>query len=203
MSELVLHTIPMSSAGRRVRIALRLKGLAYREELFDLYEAKATPDHGYRRLNPQVKVPSLVHGDLVLTQSMAILEYLEETFPEVPLLPADAATRARARMLAQIVACEVHPLQNSGLTDWMQRTWDVPDKAARAWQTHWIDAGLSAIEGHLDGSGFSVGDAPTVADCCLIPQVGNARYFGMDLAPYPKVQAIERRCLELDAFQPG
>lgn len=202
MSELVLYRSPVSSAVRRVEIAMRLKGLTYREVRFDLAEAKRA-GHDYRRINPQTKVPSLVHGDVVLTQSLAILEYLEESFPDVPLLPRAPAARARARMLAQVVACEMHPLQNTWVARWMQAYWNTPEAKTLAWQRHWIAEGLRAIEGHLTGDSFCVGDVPTIADCCLVPQVANAHAYGVDMAPYPRVLAVERRCLEIAAFRPG
>ncbi|MEQ9643780.1 MAG: maleylacetoacetate isomerase [Alphaproteobacteria bacterium] len=202
MSELVLYRTAGSSAVRRVVIALRLKGLTYREEIVDFAEVKA-PGHAYARLNPQTKVPSLVHGDVILTQSMAILEYLDESFPEVPLLPAGAAARARARMLAQIVVCEVHPLQNSVMVPWMAQAWGTPEAVGVAWQQHWIVKGLAAIEAHLGGDPYCVGEAPTMADICLVPQLTRARAYDVDLTPYPKVLAVEARCLELDAFRAG
>lgn len=202
MSELVLYRSPVSSAVRRVEIALKLKGLAYREVRFDLAEAKRS-GHDYRRINPQTKVPSLMHGDVVLTQSLAILEYLEECFPDVPLLPRAPAARARARMLAQVVACEMHPLQNTWVARWMQAYWRTPEEKTLAWQRHWISEGLRTIESCLGGDSFCVGEAPTIADCCLVPQVANAHAYQIDMTPYPGVLAVERRCLELPAFQPG
>ena len=106
-------------------------------------------------------------------------------------------------MLAQIVACEMHPLQNTWVARWMQAYWNTPEDATLAWQRHWIAEGLRAIEANLDGSPYCVGDAPTIADCCLIPQVANAHSYSVDMGPYPKVLAVERHCLELAAFQPG
>ena len=202
MSELVLYRSPISSAVRRVEIALKLKGLEYREVRLDLAEAKRS-GHDYRRINPQTKVPSLAHGDIVLTQSLAILEYLEEAFPAVPLLPKAPVARARARMLAQIVACEIHPLQNTWVARWMQAYWNTPEEKTLAWQRHWIAEGLRAIEDNLGADPFCVGASPSIADCCVIPQVANAHAYEIDMTPYPKVLAIERRCLQIAAFQPG
>lgn len=201
---LTLHTYWRSSAAYRVRIALHLKGLA-----FDSVPVHLVQDGGQQRMpafaarNPQRLVPTLQHGDAVLTQSLAIIEYLDETFSDVALLPPDALSRQRARALAQLVACDIHPLGNLRVLQYLEHTLQLPPDARTRWVARWVQDGLEAFEALLvqHGAGeFCVGDAPTIADCALIPQLYNARRFGVELAPYPTILRIEAACAALPAF---
>jgi len=202
---LTLHTYWRSSAAYRVRIALHLKGLA-----FDSVPVHLVQGGGEQRLpafaarNPQRLVPTLQHGDAVLTQSLAIIEYLDDTFPGVPLLPRDALPRQRARALAQVVACDIHPLGNLRVLQYLEHELQLPPDARTRWVARWVRDGLEAFEALLlqHGAGdFCVGDAPTIADCALAPQLYNARRFGIDLAPYPVIRRIEAACAALPAFE--
>jgi len=203
---LELFTYWRSSAAYRVRIGLNLKGLAY----------TLTPVHlvrdggqqhaaGYAALNPQHLLPTLRHGERTLTQSLAILEYLEEAFPGTSsLLPADPADRARVRALAQAVACDVHPLNNLRVMQYSQNEWQVEAPRRDEWMRHWMQEGFAALETLLADSPatgrYCHGDSPGLADCCLVPQLYNAHRFELDMAPYPTLQRIEQACLALDAF---
>lgn len=201
---LTLHTYWRSSAAYRVRIALHLKGLA-----FDSVPVHLVRGGGEQRLpafaarNPQRLVPTLQHGDAVLTQSLAIIEYLDETFPEVPLLPRDALPRQRARALAQLVACDIHPLGNLRVLQYLEHELQLPPDARTRWVARWVRDGLGAFESLLQqgAGGFCIGDAPTIADCALVPQLYNARRFGIDLAPYPTIRRVEAACAALPAFE--
>ncbi|VXA94107.1 Maleylpyruvate isomerase [Luteimonas sp. 9C] len=202
---LTLHTYWRSSAAYRVRIALHLKGLPFVSVPVHLVK-----DGGEQRLpafaarNPQRLVPTLQHGDAVLTQSLSIIEYLDETFPDVPLLPGDAWSRQRARALAQLVACDIHPLGNLRVLQYLEHELQLPSEARTQWVARWVRDGLAAFEALLlqQGAGeFCVGDAPTLADCALVPQLYNARRFGIDLAPYPTVRRIDAACAALPAFE--
>lgn len=199
-----LFTLTVSSAGRRVEIACRLKGLDFERSIVDLAAEKRAADSAYRRRNPQLKAPSFEDDGLALTQSLAILEYLEEAYPEPPLLPADSRGRARVRALSLTVACEIHALQNSAVAQHLTREFGVGEAAGRAWQCHWIAEGLAAIEARFAGDGvagpFAHGRQPTFADCCLAPQVWNALRYGLALEAWPKVAQVYAACLELPAF---
>lgn len=193
-----------SSAAYRVRIALNLKGLSY-----DAVPIHLTKDGGeqhrgaFRALNPQALVPVLEDGGHVLTQSLAILEYLEEIHPEPPLLPADAAGRARVRALALQVACEIHPLNNLRVLQYLKQELNLDEGARERWYRHWIATGFAAFEASLSAAGtgrFCHGDAPGLADVCLIPQLFNARRFACDLAAYPRMLGVEAACAALPAF---
>lgn len=204
MPSLELHTFFRSSAAYRVRIALNLKGLAYTPRYVDLMRGdQQNPE--YRQLNPEARIPSLVVDGRVLTQSLAILEYLEETHPQPPLLPGDPIDRAWVRALALIVACDIHPLNNLRVLDYLGGNFGQDEAARLAWMRHWIGDGLAAVEAHLagrdGGAGFCLGDTPTLADICLVPQVFNARRAGCDLSAFPRILAVEARCLALPAFQ--
>ncbi|HTN65066.1 MAG TPA: maleylacetoacetate isomerase, partial [Burkholderiaceae bacterium] len=159
----------------------------------------------YRALNPAALVPTLIDDGLVLTQSLAILEYLEERWPQVPLLPSDAAGRARVRALALTIACEIHPLNNLRVLKYLGETLQVAEDARHEWYRHWTARGLEVLERHLASEpqtgAFCHGDAPTLADCCLVPQVFNARRFEIDLAAYPTVRRIADACAGLEAFR--
>ena len=205
MDRLVLHTYWRSSAAYRVRIGLNLKRLAYEcVPVHLLRDGGQQHAPGYHAHNPQDLVPVLEHGHRQLRQSLAILEYLDEVWPEPALLPATARSRQRVRSLAQVVACDIHPLNNLRVLQYFEREWNVPQTERDAWARHWMELGLSAFEALLADnpatSRFCEGDVPTVADCCLVPQLYNARRFGLDLAPYPTMVRIEAACLALPAF---
>jgi maleylacetoacetate isomerase len=193
-----------SSAAFRARIALNLKGI--RPELKFVHLLKdGGQQHaaGYRSVNPQAIIPTLVHDGHTIGQSLAIIEYLDEIVPEPPLLPKDAAGRARVRQLADVVACDIHPVNNLRVNDYLRDTLGVGDEARLAWNKHWIALGFSALEEFLqspDTGKFCHGDRPTLADICLIPQMANARRVHLDLAPYPTLLRIEATALAHPAF---
>ena len=194
-----------SSAAYRVRIALNLKGLSYEYvPVHLLKDGGQQLSDTYRALNPAALVPTLVDDGAALGQSLAIIEYLDETRPEVPLLPADALGRARVRGLAQAVACDTHPLNNLRVLKYLKHTLQVSEDAKNEWYRHWVGVGLGALEDMLAGSDatgrFCHGDAPTIADLCLVPQVYNARRFGCDLSAYPRIERIDAACGEVQAF---
>ncbi len=205
MDGLVLQGYFRSTAAWRVRIALNLKGLHYDRVARHLRKREqAAPD--YVAKNPQGLVPALeVPGQGVLTQSLAIIEWLEETKKLPPLLPMDPWGRARVRSLAQIVACDIHPIQNLRVLAYLKHELGQEQPAIDAFARHWIETGLSALEARLareaETGRFCHGDGPGLADLCLVPQLGNARRFGVDLAPYPTVLRIEAACAVLPAFQ--
>lgn len=195
-----------SSAAYRVRIALGLKGLDYETIPIHLVrDGGEQHQPGYRALNPQGRVPLLEHDGIVVSQSLAILEYLEETFPQKPILPQTAADRARVRSLAQLIACDIHPLNNLGVLKFLKGPLAVDAGAADGWYRHWIQEGFEALERRLEGEAetgrFCHGDVPTMADLCLVPQVYNARRFGVDLSGFPGIVAIDAACTALPAFE--
>ena len=188
-----------------MRIGLNLKGLEHQITPVHLVrDGGQQHSEGYAALNPQELVPTLVHGDLVLHQSMAILEYLDEVFPEPPLLPDDAPGRARVRALAQLVACDLHPLNNLRVMQFLERTLQASAEARTQWTLHWMAEGLAAMEtllaGHAATGTFCHGEQPGLADACLVPQLFNARRFNVDLGPYPTLVRIDEACLALPAF---
>jgi maleylacetoacetate isomerase len=193
-----------SSAAFRVRIALNLKGLAPERSFVHLRKGDQRADE-YLALNPQGLVPSLVTdaGD-VLTQSLAILEWLDETYPHPPLLPADAGGRARVRAIALSIACDIHPIDNLRVLNYLTGTLGVSEEQRNGWYKYWIDVGLEALETRLareSATGtFCHGDAPTIADICLVPQLANARRIAFDFTPFPTLTRIEAACLALPAF---
>ena len=201
---LKLYTYWRSSAAYRVRIALNLKGLAF--ESVPVHLAK-DEQHGavFKDVNPQALIPVLRHGDRVLTQSLAIMEYLDETFPERPLLPAVARDRQRARAIAAMVACDIHPLGNLRVQQYLERELGATQAQREGWTRHWIGKGFEAIERVLADSPatgeFCEGDRPTIADCCLVPQVYNARRFNLDMAAFPTISRIDAACQVLEAFR--
>lgn len=205
--DLVLYSYWRSSAAYRVRIALHLKRLPYRLRPVHLVRDGGEQHAAeYRRLNPQELVPTLRHGDRVLRQSLAIIEYLDELWPdEPPLLPATPADRARVRALAQLVACEIHPIGNLRVLQYLDRECHLPPAAREQWSRHWIEVGFRALEALLDADPsrgrFCWGDAPGLADACLVPQVYNARRWGVDMDAYPAIAAIDAACRDLEAFQ--
>jgi len=201
MALMKLYESAPSSASFRVRIALNLKGLPYESELLDL-RANDHQKAEYGRINPQRAVPALVDGEKTLTQSLAIIEYLEETHSEPPLLPRTAMERARVRAMALLVACDVHPLNNLRVLRYLKRELNADDATRDRWYAHWIQEGFTALEQMLPDSGsFCHGGAPTLADICLVPQVVNAQRYKVDLAPFPRVRRIFDECMKLPAFQ--
>lgn len=185
-----LHDYWRSSAAYRVRIALNLKGLSYEQAPHDLRTGEQrTAD--YARLNPQNLIPALEADGLALTQSLAILEWLEERYPEPPLLPALANQRAVVRAMANLIACDIHPLNNLRVLNALRESFDATEPQVSAWIAHWIGEGFAALELLVErhGGRFAFGDAPTIADCCLVPQLYSAVRFGVTLAPYPRLVA--------------
>ena len=202
---LLLYSYWRSSAAYRVRIGLNLKGLPY--EIVPVHlvqDGGQQHSEAYRAINPQELVPTLGHGQRRLGQSLAILEYLDEVWPDRPLLPATARARQRVRALALLVACDVHPLNNLRVLQYFEREWNVPQPERDAWVKHWITDGFAAAEAllaeHPSTGDFCEGETPTLADCCLVPQIYNARRFGVDVAAYPTLARIEASCLALPAF---
>lgn len=201
-----LHTYFRSSASYRVRIALNLKGLDYQAVPVHLLRGGGEQHRPeFTGINPAELVPVLEDGPIVLTQSLAILEYLEEQHPAPPLLPAGAVARAQVRALALAVACDIHPLQNLRVMQYLEKTGGVGEDARRAWARHWIELGFAALERQLlqraTAGGFCHGAAPTIADCCLIPQVFNALRLDCSLEPYPSIRHIYEHCAQLPAFE--
>ena len=193
-----------SSAAYRVRIALNLKGQKP-ERAFVHLRKNAQRGDDYLALNPQGLVPALVtDGGDVLTQSLAIIAYLDETFPAPPLMPATAAERARVRGIALEIACDIHPLNNLRVLQYLKNTLGVSDAQKDAWYKYWIDIGLEALEARLardPATGrFCHGDTPTLADICLVPQLANARRMNIDVGPYPTLTRIEASAISLPAF---
>lgn len=194
-----------SSAAYRVRIALNLKGLDYEQVPVHLIRdggEQHAPD--YALTHPQKLVPVLQHGERKVRQSLAIMEYLEELWPDPPLLPLAARDRARVRALALLIACDIHPLNNLRVLQYLEREWNAPQPERDEWVRHWIAEGFRAFEAmlveDLSRGAFCEGESPGIADCCLIPQVYNARRFGVDLDPFPTIRRIEAECLALPAF---
>ncbi len=197
-----LYSYFRSSAAYRVRIALNLKGLAYETVPVHLVkEGGHNRRPEFRAINPQMRVPALVvpAGD-VLIQSLAIIEYLDETHPEPPLLPKDPIARAQARALAEIVACDIHPLNNIGSLRYLKRELHQEQAAIDAWYHHWVLTGFEALEALVRPGPYACGGAVTVADLCLVPQVYNARRLNVPLDKFPKIVAIDTACLALSAF---
>ncbi len=201
-----LYSFFRSSAAYRVRIALNLKGLTFDTVPVHLRRGggeQFKPE--YRSLNPQALVPLLADGGNVLAQSLAIIEYLEEVHPQPRLLPASPAARARVRALALAVACDIHPLDNLRVLKYLTEVLKIGEDALRTWYNHWITLGLQAMEAQLASDRargkFCHGDAPGLADCCLVPQLANARRYDCDLAPFPTLLAVEKNCVALDAFK--
>ena len=190
-----------SSASYRVRIALNLKGVdAEIVQVHLLRNGGEQHAPTFRALNPQARVPALVLDDgTPLIQSPAILEWLEEQYPQPPLLPQGALARARVRGLAALIACDIHPLNNTSILAYLKGPLGQEEAAVGAWARHWISTGFAALEQMVDGP-FCCGDAVTLADVYLVPQMANARRVETDLSPFPKLVAIEQRCLALEAI---
>ena len=197
-----LFTYFRSSAAYRVRIALNLKGLPY-----ELVSIHLTKDGGqqrkpeFRAVNPQMRVPALeLSSGEVLTQSLAIIEYLDDIHPEPPLLPAEALDRAKVRAIAQMVACDIHPLNNLIALQYLKRTLKHEQGEIDAWYHHWVIDGFTAIETMIAPGPYACGAHVTLADVCLVPQVANARRFKVPLDKFPKIVAVDAACLKLAAF---
>jgi len=202
---LTLHTYFRSSAAYRVRIALNLKGLKPDYRFIHLLkDGGQQHSDAYKAVNPQNLVPTLIDNGHAIGQSLAIIEYLEETHPEPPLLPKDAFGRARVRQIAYAVACDIHPVNNLRVLQHLKRDFGATDDQRTNWQIHWIALGFEAIETLLAQSpetgAYCHGNAPTLADICLIPQMANARRVNLDLVPYPTLLRIEQAALAHPAF---
>lgn len=200
-----LYTFFRSSASYRVRIALNMKNIPYDQAPIHLRRGGGEQlMAAYKSINPQALVPALEDNGKILTQSLAIIEYLEEKYPEPPLLPADPADKAFVRSMALVIACEVHPIQNLRVLNHVKSTYGQTEAQVNQWAQHWIDLGLSALEQMIldqpQRGKFCFGDAPTLADICLIPQLGNARRYGCELSKYPTICEIEKNCLATPAF---
>lgn len=198
-----LHGYFRSSAAFRVRIALNLKGLGYEQSFVHLRKGEQCAP-GFLNLNPQGMVPALEIEGHVLTQSLAIIEYLDETHPKPALLPGTPAERARVRALALAVACDIHPLNNLRILGYLKTTLNVTTEQHDSWYNHWIGEGFRAFEELLSRKGtgkFCHGDTPGLADICLVPQVFNAKRFSAALEPYPRLMKVFGACMELPAFQ--
>jgi len=199
-----LYTYWRSSAAYRVRIGIELKGLAREDVAVDLSKGEQNSP-AYRKRNPQGLLPLLEDGETSIGQSLAILEYLDERYPEPPLLPEEPAARARVRQLALLIACEIHPLNNPRVLGYVTGELGQSDDARLRWYRHWIATGLGAFEALLQESPqtgrFCHGNTPTLADIVLVPQIYNARRFECDLAALPRIVAIDAQCRELPAFK--
>lgn len=197
-----LYTYFRSSAAFRVRIALNLKGLAYEPAFVHLGKGEHRQP-AYAAVNPQGLLPALQVDGALLAQSIAIMEYLEEAHPQPPLLPKSPLGRARVRSLSLIVACEIHPLNNPRVLKYVKNTLGHSQEEVDAWYRHWIADGLAKLEAELvrPGTGRHChGDAPSMADCCLVPQIFNAQRFACDLKPYPTATRVFDACMRLEAF---
>ena len=182
-----------SSAAYRVRLALAYKGLDYASKAIDL-RANAQTSVGFLLLNPQGRVPYLIDGDVGLNQSLAIIEYLDETYPDPPLLPGSPVARARVRAVAQTIASDIHPLNNTSVLRYLKEPLGADQAAIDSWQRHWIETGFAALEDVAEAHGGRClfGDTVTLADLCLVPQMYNARRVQADVARFPKLGAIDK-----------
>ena len=192
-----------SSAAYRVRIALNLKQLSFENLPVHLVKNGGEQhSDSYKALNPAELVPTLVDGELSLNQSLAIIEYLDEMYPQPALLPAEPATKAKVRALALDIACDIHPLNNLRVLQYLTGPLALTEQQKQDWILHWLHTGFSALEQRLKASAgqFCFGDEPTLADICLVPQVYNAQRFALDMAAYPTINAVHQHCQQLAAF---
>ncbi|MGB3390177.1 MAG: maleylacetoacetate isomerase [Pseudaminobacter sp.] len=204
MGEIILHNYFRSSTSYRVRIALEMKGLDYSYVPHQLRHGEHL-EPPYKAVNPQGLVPALIWRDgTLLVQSLAIIEFLDETVPNPPLLPADALGRARVRMLAQMIACDIHPVNNLRVLTSLRALFGASDEDVANWFRHWVNETFEPLEKILAGSSetgtFCHGDEPGLADICLAAQVVNNQRFGVDMTPYPVISRIHNACMELPAF---
>jgi maleylacetoacetate isomerase len=199
MSEVVLYDYWRSSAAYRVRIALNLKGIAYRSVAIDLRNGDQSGTD-YTALNPQGLIPALAIDGQLLTQSLAIIDYLDVTHPQPPLLPAAPALRAAALAQALIIAADVHPIQNLRVMNRLKNQFGASDEAVSEWNRHWIGNGFAALEAAAPGEGLFGGTAPNLADICLVPQLANARRFEVPLEAYPRLVRIDAALCAIPAF---
>ena len=196
---MILHDFPLSSASYRVRIVLNLKGLAYEKRNYVLRAGEQrAPD--YLAINPAGLVPALEVGDVRLGQSLAIIEYLDAIHPAPRMIPADPLERARAMELALTIACDIHPINNLRILQYLEHELGQDKATTDGWYRHWVEQGFATLEQLLPDSPYAGGDAPNIVDACLVPQMYNARRFKVDLAPFPRVTAVADRAAALPAF---
>jgi len=198
---MILYDYFRSSAAFRVRIAMNLKGLTAERRYIHLRKGdQRTPE--YLKVNPQGLVPLLVVGDRRLAQSLAIIEYLDERHTSPPLLPVGAEDRAWVRSIALTIACDIHPIDNLRVLQYLKKSLDIDEPRRDEWYRHWIREGFKAIEAQLAErpARFCFGDAPTLADVCLVPQVFNAARLDVDMGPYPRIRAVHEACMAVPAF---
>lgn len=204
IDRLSLHNFATSSASQRVRIALYLKGLPFEYVPVNIQRQGTDAFAEYKSKNPQGLVPTLFHGDVRISQSLAILEYLEEIAPAKPLLPSDPGAKARVRSLAMFIVSEIQPLQNLRVFKYLLKEYQKTEDEGMAWRRHWVSIGLDALEKELSSAEtglFCHGNSPTLADCCLVPQVHSSKRWGLDIKRWPTIARIAERCDELEAFQ--
>jgi maleylpyruvate isomerase len=198
-----LHGFFRSGTSHRLRIALNLKGLAYEQVAVDLRKEEHLHD-AYKAINPQQLVPALEVDSHVMTQSPAIIEWLEERYPDPPLLPRDASERALVRAMAAVIGCDVHPVNNRRILETLRHSFNANDDAVNSWCGTWIGAGFDAVEAlvksHDKPGAFAFGDSPTLADVYLVPQIESARRFKVDLARWPRLMEIDAACARLKPF---
>jgi len=202
MAAMILHDYFRSSAAYRVRIALNLKGLKPERKFVHLRRGDQR-GADYKVVNPQGLVPTLEIGGVRITQSLAIIEYLDEKYPEPPLVPRDAEDRAFARAIAMTIACDIHPLDNLRVLQYLERELGVDQGKRDAWYAHWIREGFDAIDKQLasrPATAYACGATPTIADICIVAQVANAARVKLPMEPYPRIRAVNEACAKLQAF---
>ncbi|MFK0571372.1 maleylacetoacetate isomerase [Endozoicomonas sp.] len=194
-----LYSYFRSSAAYRVRIAMNLKGIDYQQSAVNLLKGQQQSEE-YKAINPEGLVPALVTEQGMLTQSLAILEWLEETYPEPSIIPGDPWQKAQLRSMAYLVSCDIHPVDNLRVIKYLQQELAVSDDAKKQWYKHWIHTGFTALEAQLNDQPFCCSEQPSIADICLIPQVFNALRFKVDMSDFPKIATIYKHCNSLPSF---